>query len=234
MDGLCWICGSVADTREHMSKASDIKNNFGHVTEAAPIYLNSLSGKNRLIKSLKSDNLKYPKSLCEKCNTARSGPYDRAWERFIGWASTHKPPLEIEDIVWTRRIFPNDPATSMLHVYLYLLKAFGCMAHVAFDGAEWGLDLRDIGKSFLDGTSHPRIFVRFGVCPSTKGAICATDPWVFPNRIYKRLDAVWWIYAVNGFGAAVFYVHDNPAFVRKERLWHPSFGTKRLAMADLR
>lgn len=235
MGELCWICGSVADTREHMAKASDIENGFGDVTQDEPIYLNILSGfnrKNKIIKNLKAESLKYQKSLCEKCNTNISRPYDMAWADFVKWSLGRNPPLRVGDVICAQQIFPNDAETSMLRVYLYLLKAFGCMANVAFDGAGWDLDLRDIGKSFLDGTSHPRIFVRFGVFPSGKDWIGATDPWVSANRTYRQLDVVWWIYSVKGVGAAVFYVRDNPEFVRKERLWHPSFGTNHLVVAD--
>jgi hypothetical protein len=130
-----------------MAKASDIEDGFGDVTQDEPIYLNILSGfnrKNKIIKSLKANSLKYQKSLCEKCNTNISRPYDMAWADFVKWSLGRNPPLRVEDVICAQHIFPNDAETSMLRVYLYLLKAFGCMANVAFDGAGWDLDWMEL------------------------------------------------------------------------------------------
>ena len=42
----CWICGSSAQTGEHLIKASDMRSIFGHIRQSRPVYLHSASQRN--------------------------------------------------------------------------------------------------------------------------------------------------------------------------------------------
>ena len=82
----CWICGAEnASTREHRSKASDLKALFGTPTQAAPLYFHADAHKGKpprrsvRVGSLKADILKYAHRICADCNNARTQPHDKAW-----------------------------------------------------------------------------------------------------------------------------------------------------------
>jgi hypothetical protein len=85
----CWICGAPgAETREHRTKASDLKDLFGKPTPQDPLYFHacalpgSRARRKVRIGSLKSDALKYNHRICLKCNSSATQPYDFAWEYF--------------------------------------------------------------------------------------------------------------------------------------------------------
>ncbi len=71
----CWICGSDADSREHLIKASDLKAVFGVITQKKPIYTHTKLQKNQPIGGSTSDKLKYGARICARCNSWREYPH---------------------------------------------------------------------------------------------------------------------------------------------------------------
>ena len=62
----CWICGDNATTGEHILKASDLKSEFGDVSQQNPLYLNSKEKSNIKINSIRrSKELKFNTLLSE-------------------------------------------------------------------------------------------------------------------------------------------------------------------------
>jgi hypothetical protein len=79
---LCWICNrNQANSGEHKTKRSDLLAVLGNPTQEAPFFYSDLKKANRPVKSLKADILKSPVRICADCNTMRTQPHDRAWER---------------------------------------------------------------------------------------------------------------------------------------------------------
>jgi hypothetical protein len=125
---LCWICNcNEANSGEHKTKRSDLLAVLGNPTQATPFYYHDLHKANRPIGSLKAKILKSPIRICAECNSTRTQPYDRAWERMSDWLRSRHPPLKVGDLVRTNRIFRRHSRREMNNVHLYFLKLFGCM-----------------------------------------------------------------------------------------------------------
>ena len=76
----CWICENKGDTVEHLIKGSDLRNDFGEVSQTKPLYFHTDQKKNIPIKSIKkSQRLKSDAPMCNYCNSNRTQPFDRAW-----------------------------------------------------------------------------------------------------------------------------------------------------------
>lgn len=79
--GLCWWCGSVADSREHRHKKADVVRSFGSGPWSAPVVrVRGGSSYEERIQGPNSDKLKFAKVLCANCNNARSQPFDLAYD----------------------------------------------------------------------------------------------------------------------------------------------------------
>jgi len=90
----CWICGGgAAETREHRSKASDLRSLFGTPTQADPLYFHTAKRKNFRVGSLKADVLKFSHRICIQCNAARTQPHDRAWAVLSETLRSRQPPI---------------------------------------------------------------------------------------------------------------------------------------------
>ena len=78
----CWICGGLANSREHKFKKSDlIRSSTTWAPDDRPYFV--AGGVKRPIAS---PNAKiattFGKVLCVDCNSARTQPFDRAYEAF--------------------------------------------------------------------------------------------------------------------------------------------------------
>src|SRR5260370_22158967 len=123
---LCWICNrNEANSGEHKTKRSDLLAVLGKPTQAKPFYYHDLEQKNRPVKSLDAQILKSPVRICAECNTTRTQPHDRAWERMS--ERLRARPLKVGQWVRADRIFRHDTRREMRNVHLFFLKLFGCM-----------------------------------------------------------------------------------------------------------
>ncbi len=52
----CWICGEEAKTGEHLTKASDLKSQFGDVSQKKPLYMHTEGKVNVKINSIKKSS----------------------------------------------------------------------------------------------------------------------------------------------------------------------------------
>src|SRR5262245_61453649 len=123
----CWICGQPATTGEHMAKRSDLDEALKAPSQRNPLFLSTEARKNLKVGSLDARALK-PWRLCEPCNTARTQPYDLAWEQLSAHLASHAPPLAPGIVVAANQCFPADTARRMLDVHLYFAEQVGCVA----------------------------------------------------------------------------------------------------------
>lgn len=126
---LCWWCRTdEATTGEHMIKASVVREDYGRrwSPATAPILVTSERPK-LLIQGPGSDLFKYNKrSLCHGCNTTRSQPYDKAFDKLHQYFRSHYNGLE--QMRWLRfdHIFgPGHPA-QFTHLLGFFMKQLGC------------------------------------------------------------------------------------------------------------
>ena len=147
----CWICGSPADSREHMVKASDIKSRFGIASGSKPLFMHSRERKNQRIRGLKSNNLKSNTPICAKCNNERTQPYDIAWEKLSAYLCSRPQPLKYGDKINLKKVFPGSVRSSMRDVQLFFVKGFG------FKIVEGNapIDIRPFSEALLNRQAHP-------------------------------------------------------------------------------
>lgn len=121
---LCWICSTEEGTTgEHIAKRSDIKAVLG---ATGPLHLHNRQRRNIKLQSLNARKLKSTAPMCNTCNSARTQPYDYAWEALSEALRLRRPALKHGDIVRTNRIFLHNTAKQMLNVHLFFVKWLGC------------------------------------------------------------------------------------------------------------
>lgn len=227
---VCWICGDKADSREHKAKRSDLKAVFGAVTQSTPLYLHQGDIKNCLVKGLKSDLLKWPKTMCAKCNGSRTQPFDKSWEA-LSQALRARSALKPGDTIRGKWAFPYCTHFNMRNVHMYFVKAFGCVIRSAPADVQAILELPEFSKAIMHGRCHPHIYLKFGMSepPDDQARVEGSDLNVYWNTETGRCDLATWFYNVNGLAVLVAYVSDNNAFIRKHSFWHPRMGTNKLS-----
>lgn len=121
----CWMCGGPAETREHKFKKSDLARSSPTWTAADQPYLVSGSGVQR-IQGPRSRLVTFEKVLCEDCNTARTQPYDRAYERFSEWVNQKGSALMGETQLDFAEIYGPNYEGEVLNLLKYFAKHLGC------------------------------------------------------------------------------------------------------------
>lgn len=101
----CWICGKVADSREHQTKKSHLKAVFEDVSEEKKIHYRSAKEKT-LINRLDHLLVLFKKVICHECNNERTQASDKAWERLFKYFDTNCWDLKKGESLNLRRVSP--------------------------------------------------------------------------------------------------------------------------------
>ncbi|MGY4399877.1 hypothetical protein [Bradyrhizobium sp. USDA 3315] len=124
--GECWICGKLADSREHIFKSRDLRRLFeqdGYEFENQPFHF----GKDapRRIPGPKSRLMKYAPSLCGDCNSNKTAACDRAYDLLSDWLDQSQ-----EDggrsVLPLQEIFGVDHQEEIRNLLRYFAKSLGC------------------------------------------------------------------------------------------------------------
>jgi hypothetical protein len=128
----CWICGAPANSREHKFKRSDLIRTFGR-DDKWDVHHFIEAKQRQLSKGSKSKRVKYARVICDKCNSARSQPWDIAYETFIKYVFEHERLILGRRFINLYEVFGDDNAVeSCPALYKYFVKVFGC--RLANDG----------------------------------------------------------------------------------------------------
>lgn len=126
----CWICGQIADSKEHRIKKSDLIRAFGR----GPYHDNLLHVRFEQPKTIQGPNsnrLKYDKSLCQYCNSTLTQPFDRAYDTFIDYIYENESEILEDRIVDFYQVYGDDFGKQQTNLYKYFVKSFGCRLHDA-------------------------------------------------------------------------------------------------------
>ncbi|MFZ6718575.1 hypothetical protein [Undibacterium sp. Ji49W] len=217
----CWICGEVADSEEHMIKASDLRSIFGKFTVHAPIYRHSQDNPNETVQGPNSIKVKFSPSLCSNCNNARTQNHDKAWQRFSEVIRSNVPPLKSGSRIPLKEIFNERTETEILNVHLYFVKLFGCYA------VEYSIPLpiHQFAFSILEETPQPNLELTFVHIPkkSTRyeiqvGKIDAMN--AISSTGTRTVSAIWY-YIVGSLGVLVSYKEIGRRRLNAYEGWHP-------------
>lgn len=222
----CWICGALADSAEHMVKASDIRSQFGRVTNKTPLFRHSSLDRNIMVPGVNTDKLKFKPSLCQHCNNARTQPYDKAWETLAKAVTLAKPPLKGGGTLPLVQIFGIQSSDSMLKVHLYFLKLLGCYS------VEYGIPLpiNHFAVCILNETPQPDLYLSFVVYPKLPAKNKIVIGHVNALQTGERIVSANWFYALGNFAVHVAYVEPGRLKLHSYNQWHPSMGTRRVSL----
>jgi hypothetical protein len=213
----CWICGSKAQTGEHVIKASDMRSIFGHIRQSQPVYRHSASRRNVPAKGINTKILKSGALLCARCNNQRTQPYDRAWETLSLYVRS-RPQIRCRDRIKLGKVFPGAVHRSMLNVHLFFVKLFGCL--VVENSVP--IDIGDFSSAILNNAAHPK--VHLAISPYTDGIASGSAGYsnLDTAQLNRRVVYATWLYILDRFSIRVIYA--EPTEHRKGLIdsWHPS------------
>ena len=225
----CWICDAEeAATREHLAKASDLKALFGKPSQRHPLYFNASDRagmprrRNIRVGSLKSDTLKFAHRICLTCNSARTRPYDFAWELCSGELRAAVPRLLARGSFRANWLFPYETRHEMRRVHLYFTKLFGCLV---VEGAI-PIDIAPFAEAITGGRPHPHLYLAFGHLPLPIDIAGGSD--VHTAQLDGNVAFASWLYSVGDLAVNVLYALPGEQRHGLEVAWHPRMGAQRL------
>lgn len=144
-DGQCWWCRErPATTGEHKYKQTDLVRLMGDdslvwVGNGGTREIRGKSG----IKRDRYGVVKFPKSMCETCNNARSQPFDRAYATFSKYLYSTR--VRTQPGISFKEIYGETWKKDTLDLARYYGKHFGCRM------ARSGLPVPASLREFLEG-----------------------------------------------------------------------------------
>jgi hypothetical protein len=227
---LCWICNqNVANSGEHKTKRSDLLAVLGKPTQAQPFYYQDLERRNHPVGSLNAQILKSPKNICSDCNSTRTQPHDRAWERMSDRLRARPP--KVGEWVRANRLFTYDTRREMNNVHLFFLKLSGCMlCEAKANRHEVPIDTAPYSQAIMSGRAHPEVHLQFGGCD---GIIGRSNLHCWTTQHGSVLAA--WLYELDTIAVSVLFAQAR-RWEHRTDLWHPNSHTssKRFQIADFR
>lgn len=150
--GVCWWCGSVADSKEHKYKKTDLRRMD---TEGGLVWTNDRGFTE--IKSLrKSKEVLFGTVLCQRCNDTRSQPFDRAYDTYADFVSETLDRLWSADVIRLDQVYGDDWERQAKNLARYFGKHFGCLL------ADSGFAPPDTLRRFMSGDdSAPDLSICF-------------------------------------------------------------------------
>ena len=107
--GRCWWCGSVADSREHKWKRSDIVRMYGTGPyKGELVWGPGEDDMGRMLQGASSSELKYHASLCQRCNNARSQAFDKAYDVWASYVFDHLDVIKDWTVFDLARVYDSD------------------------------------------------------------------------------------------------------------------------------
>lgn len=210
--------------------ASSPPNTMPLFSEQQPLYFHNDATKNRRVGSLDTHKLKWLAPICAECNNVRTQPHDRAWTTLSAALRSRLPQIAPGMIIRTDRIFRMGTHASMLNVYLFFAKQFGCTLVEA--GSPVSADA--LASAILAGRHCPNFYLKFASARrEERNMVSGSDLHV--DRI-KGTDALLFaaaIYHVGPLKVLMMLAGDGQWRDGMAGAWHPKTGTTRLVIADL-
>jgi len=223
---ICWICGKEGFTGEHLIKASDLKSQFGQVSQDYPLYYHSGKKKNIPVGSLNSKRLKSNALICNSCNSSTTQPHDKAWEQLSSYLKSNITVYQKNNKIKLSKIFPGSVHRSMLYVHLYFLKIFGCI--IVENKAS--IPIGEISESILKCKAHKNIYIAFGENPvKSKNNHAGYTPIHSVDMGNESVFASW-MYVTDNIAVNIIYADEYKDQNVMRNTWHPSSIKKYLAL----
>mgnify|MGYP007011822093 CR=1 FL=1 len=152
----CWICGNIANSKEHKFKASDIKRVLGKKFDAYFVHENATQ-----IKSYKDRLLKFPEIICEECNVTRTREHDDAYDIFINYCISNYETLLAQGEINFETIFGQIWIENKRNLYRYFAKHAGCKIMTCETVKKYPQNLIELSKFILGASESPNFVLKF-------------------------------------------------------------------------
>ena len=128
----CWICDNPSETREHRIKKSDLVSMWGkgpYIGDSSLIHFRHDHQSN--LQGPDSKLIKFDKNLCAECNSARTQPFDHAYEEFIAWIDDNEDKIIKQRVIDYNDVYGADAPTKQRDLFKFFVKCLGCRLHEA-------------------------------------------------------------------------------------------------------
>jgi len=155
----CWICGAIADSKEHKIKKSELKLLYPLINQKSPVYQRTNGGKVRRLGGYNSDGFKFDKSICQNCNNSLTQRSDKSWDIFSTYVKNNWEMIHNKDFIDLKEIFGLQILDNLILVQLYYAKLMGCK--IKESKLNYGSCLQDLSKSIMDETENSNLYLSF-------------------------------------------------------------------------
>lgn len=178
--GICWWCGSLADSQEHKFKRSDLARILGE----DGLYWGGDNGGKSIRSIRKSPEVRFTRTMCQNCNNSRSQPFDLSYDVFSDYIASNMPRLWELDGLNMVEVYGTDWPARQIALGRYYAKHFGSLMVDSGVPAPLGL------IEFLDGAPYARdcgmYFVKdealhFGYTVMTEDGFDGIGHWISPG-----------------------------------------------------
>jgi hypothetical protein len=220
---LCWICGDVGTSREHIAKQTDLRAIFPGVSDKRPLYYNEIASPDkdkRLVKGLhikgyNNDRLKFKKPICARCNNQVTQPHDKAWERVSGILRDQVESKRHQQVIHFNRHFHEVTKATMTSMHLYFAKSMGCVL-----SSETDLSTKELAGAILNNRPSPFLGLQFHELSD------ADEPEIIFDHLHTgEASRFFWSNRSIVLGkimVTMVYNQAVPPLVRPRGLWHPA------------
>ena len=122
---ICWMCGNIADSREHKIKKSLLKKIFAEDFKNKDM-MHIKYGIENKIAGANSDKIKFKKVICSKCNNHKTQEHDLSFDTFINFIINNYKVIDKKRMINFQEIYGEDFPKQQLNLYKYFVKIFGC------------------------------------------------------------------------------------------------------------
>ncbi len=211
----CWICGADGTTGEHLIKASDIAGYFGDFDQRNPIYFHTEKKRNIPVGSKKSDRFKSDARICNPCNSARTQPYDEAWDVLSAYLRKNSSVVGRFGKIYLKKVFPNKTRASAKSMHLFFVKQFGC--RIVENNIN--IDTTSFSEALINNTIHRNVFIAFHREPSDIDYAEVTK--IHVQYINGEVSSAFWHYYIGDFLIRILYLTNTGKARLKHGSWNP-------------
>ena len=219
----CWICGNIANSGEHMIKASDLRLFFPDLSQKNPIIHKTDNGKvSKEIGTAKSKYLHYSSKICVHCNNVTTSKHDKSWSVLSNFL--HENPrlqeLCFED-VWGEEYRQN-----MLNVHLYFVKQLGCAVESCQTlKSPIPLKTECFAESILKGIGNRNILLSFHNTEHQKYT-ALSDLGVEYHPKTGNVIYCFFFYIIGNYAVKIAYASFDVIYSGMDQAWLPYHNEK--------
>ncbi len=220
----CWICGDVADTREHRIKRTDIRQVLGEATQQKPLFVHNDDKRNKRVQSTNAKILRGEKDLCARCNNELTQPHDKSWERLSSYLYENWTIILKNGKFRVSKAFPAGAGNGMRNAHLFFAKLLGC----AVKEGDVPINITKLANGIKENRPINNFWLSIGATPETEtiDSVGRTNLLVTHDNRSGDAVALSQMYTFGEMSVIVEFSISDELLLGNKLSWHPMHGTK--------